>query len=284
LNLSSIGLIAPTWEFANPDYWDVALAETIVNANRDLILGIKARIDSNTTRGVGIRPLELARELADRVELPLMVHIGYGPPTLAEVASLLRPGDILTHCFTGGDMRIVDDAGVPNPAILELHERGLILDIGHGTGSFSFATAEAMLAAGVMPDVISSDIHQMAIQGPMFDLPTTLSKFLSLGLSLPEVIERATSRPAAAMRCAELGSLKPGSPADVALFRLEEGDYVFRDVHMNPRRGSKRLINTLTLIDGEILPRTLASPLHPWAATPEHQRGVRPPDQERMDG
>ncbi|MCA9880550.1 MAG: amidohydrolase/deacetylase family metallohydrolase, partial [Thermomicrobiales bacterium] len=104
LNLSSIGLIAPTWEFANLDYCDVDLAETIVNDNRDLILGIKARIDSNTTRGVGIRPLELARELADRVGLPLMVHIGAGPPALAEVSHLLRPSDILTHCFTGQSM------------------------------------------------------------------------------------------------------------------------------------------------------------------------------------
>ena len=283
LNLSSIGLIAQTWEFANLDYCDVDLAETIVNANRDLILGIKARIDSNTTRGTGIRPLELARELADRVELPLMVHIGNGPPSLAEVAHLLRPGDILTHCFTGGNMRIVDDAGVPNPAILDLHGRGLVLDIGHGTGSFSYETTEAMLAAGVLPDVISSDIHQMAIQGPMFDLPTTLSKFLNLGLSLPQVIERATSRPAVAMRCPDLGTLRPGSPADVAIFQMERGDYVFRDVHMNPRRGSKRLINTLTMINGEVLPRLPESPLHPWAAIPEWQRGARPPEQDKID-
>jgi dihydroorotase len=283
LNLSSIGLIAPTWEFANPDYSDVDLAETIIDANRDLILGVKARIDQNTTRGVGIRPLAQARELADRVDLPLMVHIGYGPPTIDEVAGLLRPGDILTHCFTGGDMRIVDDKGNPNPAIIALHDRGLILDIGHGTGSFSYKTAEAMLAAGVMPDVISSDIHQMAIQGPMFDLPTTLSKFLNIGLSLPQVIERATSRPAAAMRRPDLGTLKPGSAADIAIFRLEEGDYVFRDVHMSPRRGSKRLINVLTMIDGEVLPRMEERALHQWAAIPEHQRGVRPPHEDRID-
>jgi dihydroorotase len=282
LNLSSIGLIAPTWEFANLDYCDLDLAATIVDANRDLILGIKARIDSNTTRGVGIRALELARELADRVELPLMVHIGNGPPTIDQVAALLRPGDILTHCFTGGDMRIVDDAGVPHAAIMDLRERGLIFDIGHGAGSFSYKTAEAMLEAGVMPDVISSDIHQMAIQGPMFDLPTTLSKFLNLGISLPDVIERATSRPAAAMRRPDLGTLKPGSVADVALFRLEEGDYVFRDVQMTPRRGTKRLINTLTMIDGEVLPRMSALPLHPWADVPEWQRGVLPPEQDRI--
>lgn len=282
LNLSSIGLIAPTWEFANLDYCDVDLAETIVNQNRDLILGIKARIDSNTTRGVGIRPLELARELADRVDLPLMVHIGGAPPSLAEVSHLLRPSDILTHCFTGQSMRIVDANGTPDPAILELHDRGLVLDIGHGTGSFSYETAEAMLAAGVLPDVISSDIHQMAIQGPMFDLPTTLSKFLNLGLSLPDVIERATSRPAKAMRKPELGTIAPGSVADVALFRLEEGEYVFRDIHMNGRQGNVRLVNTLTMVDGEVLPHLPESPLHPWATIPEHQRGVKWPHEEQM--
>jgi dihydroorotase len=283
LNASSIGLIAPTWEFSNLDYLDLDLAEAIVNANRDLILGIKARIDQNTTRGVGIRALELARELADRVGLPLMTHIGYGPPTIDEVAPLLRPGDILTHCFTGGDMKIVDDTGVPNPAIMALRDRGLILDIGHGTGSFSYDTAEAMLQAGVMPDVISSDIHQMAVQGPMFDLPTTLSKFLNLGLTLPEVIERATSRPAAAMRRPDLGTLQPGSVADVAIFSLEEGDYVFRDVRMQPRRGSKRLINTLTMIDGEVLERAPELPLQPWSAIPEWQREVVDPGVDRMD-
>jgi dihydroorotase len=283
LNLSAIGLTAPTWEFANLDYCDVDLAQLIVDDNRDLILGIKARIDQNTTRGVGIRPLELARELADRVGLPLMVHIGNGPPTIDEVAPLLRPGDILTHCFTGGTMRILDDAGVPDPAIMDLRERGLILDIGHGTGSFSYDTAEAMLAAGVLPDVISSDIHQMAIQGPMFDLPTTLSKFLNLGLSLPEVIERATSRPAAAMRRPDLGTLKPGSAADVALFRLEEGEYVFRDVYMTPRQGTKRLVNTLTMIDGEVLPHAPERELHPWAGIPEWQQGVIPPERDHIE-
>jgi dihydroorotase len=117
----------------------------------------------------------------------------------------------------------------------------------------------------------------------MFDLPTTLSKFLNLGLSLPDVIERATSRPAAAMRRPDLGTLKPGSVADVAIFRLEEGDYVFRDVHMSPRQGDKRLINTLTMIDGEVLPQLPESPLQPWSAIPEWQRGVMPPERDRMD-
>ncbi len=274
LNLSSIGLIAPTWEFANIDYCDVDLAAVMVEANRDLVLGIKARIDGNTTRGVGIRPLALARELADRVGLPLMVHIGSGPPTLDEVADLLRPGDILTHCFTGGDMRIMGQDGVPHAQIRALQERGLVLDIGHGTGSFSFEVAETMVEQGVLPDVISSDIHQLSIQGPMFDMPTTLSKFLSLGMSVEEVIERATARPAAAMRRPDLGTLRPGSQADIALFQIEEGEYTFYDVAMAARAGATRLVSTKTLIDGEVLPSLPERDLAPWAVLPERQQPI----------
>lgn len=274
LNLSSIGLIAPTWELSNLDYCDIDLAARIVDANRDLILGIKARIDRNTTRGVGVRPLALARQLADQVGLPLMVHIGSGPPTLDEVVQYLRPGDILTHCFTGGDMRILGRDRIVHAEIAALHGRGLILDIGHGAGSFSYDVAEGMLAQQILPDVISSDIHQISVQGPMFDLPTTLSKFLNLGMSVEEVIDRATARPAAAMRRPDLGSLRPGSPADVALFRIEEGAYTFYDVSMDQRQGSRRLVNTLTMVDGVPLPAMPEPPLAPWARLPDHQRTV----------
>jgi dihydroorotase len=274
LNLSTIGLIAPSWEFANLDYCDVELAAKIVDANRDVILGIKARIDGLTTRGVGVRPLELARHLADRVELPLMVHIGSGPPTMDEIAALLRPGDILTHCFTGGDHRIVTAAGGVRTAVKALHDQGLVLDIGHGTGSFSYEVTERALEEGVVPDVISSDIHQLSVQGPMFDLPTTLSKFLNLGMSLDDVIERATARPAAAVRRPELGTLRPGSQADIALFRIEEGEYAFYDVEMRRRPGTRRIVNTLTLQSGEPLPRSAERPLQVWAELPEHQRPI----------
>lgn len=272
LNTSSIGLIAPSWEFANPDYWDINLAEQIVDANRDIILGIKARIDGSTTRGVGIAPLAKARELADRVGLPLMVHIGIGPPTIDEVLAHLRPGDILTHCFTGGDMRILGANGVVNQAARALQQEGVILDVGHGTGSFSFEVAEAMLAQGILPDVISSDIHQMARQGPMFDLPTTLSKFLALGMTVPDVIERATSRPAAAMRRPDLGTLQPGSVADIALFELVDGEFTFHDVRMSPLRARQRLENRLTLVDGEPLPDMPEREMHVWATLPAHQQ------------
>ncbi|MGD9712195.1 MAG: amidohydrolase/deacetylase family metallohydrolase [Thermomicrobiales bacterium] len=273
LNLSSIGLIGPSWEFANPDYWDLELAQTIIEANRDVVIGIKARIDSSTTRGVGIAPLAKARELADLVDLPLMTHIGSGPPSIREVIPHLRPGDILTHCFTGGDMRIIDEHGKILPEIRDLREAGLILDIGHGTGSFSFETTEKMLEQGYLPDVISTDIHQMAIQGPAFDMPTTMSKFLALGMSLEEVIERSTAKPAAAMRRTDCGSLAVGQAADIAVFRIEEGDFTFQDVRMNERKGSQLLRNTATFIDGELLERVPLPKLQPWAVLPQHQRG-----------
>jgi dihydroorotase len=277
LNLSSIGLVAPTWELANPDYLDVDLAAGIVERHRDLILGIKARIDRNTTRGTGILAMQKARELADRVDLPLMTHISTSPPSIHEVAEYLRPGDILTHCFTGQDMRIIGPDGTIDPQIKALKDQGLILDVGHGTGSFSYEVAEAMLDQGIPPDVISSDIHQMAIQGPMFDLPTTLSKFINLGMPLRDVIACATVNAARAIRLDDLGTLGVGAPADIALFRLEEGDFEFHDIAMVERAGSKLLVNTLTLLDGEELPRLPERELHFWAGVPEIQRGATHP-------
>jgi len=274
LNLSAIGLIAPTYELANLDYCDLDLARQIVDANRDVILGIKARMDANTTRGVGLEPLRLARKLADQVELPLMVHIAKAPPALDDIFTLLRPGDILTHCCTGQANRILEPGGRLKDFVRRAWDGGLILDVGHGTGSFSYEVAEQMLAAGLAPDVISTDVHQLSLQGPMFDLPTTLSKFLNLGMSLPDAIERATARPARAVRRPDLASLKPGAPADVALFRLESGSYTFHDVFMAARPGTVRLVNTATIRAGAIMARRPERPLAPWAVLPEHQRGM----------
>ncbi|MBN9013610.1 MAG: hypothetical protein J0H25_11365, partial [Rhizobiales bacterium] len=160
LNISSIGLVGPTWELANLDYCDVPLATEMINQNRDIILGVKARIDKDTTRGTGIRPLQLARELADNVDLPLMVHIGQGPPLLPEIAEYLRPGDILTHCFTGHQNRIVDDSAVL-PFIDDLHKKGLILDIGHGTGSVkSLFEGAAAGETGASAEIIANPHNQ----------------------------------------------------------------------------------------------------------------------------
>lgn len=277
LNISSIGLTARTYELATPEYAEVPLARQIVELNRDVIVGIKARIDRNSTRGTGIEPLRRASELASQVGLPLMVHVGLGPPSLEEIVALLRPGDILTHCSTGHDNRVLEPDGSLRQFVRMAWEHGLVLDVGHGTGSFSFDVAERMLAEGMPPDVISTDTHQLSVQGPMFDMPTTLSKFLALGMSLHDVIERATARPARAIGRPDLGSLRPGSAADVAVFRLESGQFTFHDVFLVERTGLQRLVNTATIRGGRRLEQVPMPPLAPWAELPEHQREYQRP-------
>jgi dihydroorotase len=275
LNISAIGLTAMTGELANLDYCDVDLCCRMVGLNRDLILGIKARIDRNTTGASGLEPLRRARAAADRCGLPLMVHIGIGPPALADVLEYLRPGDILTHCFTGQSMRMIDDRGALLDVARRAWEAGVVMDIGHGAGSFSFETAKAVMAAGYRPDVISSDIHQMSIHGPLFDLPTCLSKFLLLGMSFSEVIRAATARPAEILGLGrELGALRPGMLADVALFQIEQGRFPLYDIHMNVRDGHELIRNTLTILGGRPLGRRPDDPPAPWIVASADQRAL----------
>lgn len=273
LNISSIGLTAETWELTNLNYCNVDLCCELINLNRDFILGIKARIDSNTIGENGLEPLRRAREAADRCELPLMVHIGGGPPELSEILDYMHPGDILTHCFTGRSMRIIDDDGNLLDVAKRAWDAGIIMDSGHGAGSFSFETAEKLIAAGYKPDVISSDIHQLSVHGPLFDLPTCMSKFLALGMTLPDVVRASTSRPAEVLGLQdEVGTLKPGALADVALFRVEQGRYPFYDVHMNMREGRDLISNTLTIVNGKPLPYIGDNPPAPWIELTEDQR------------
>jgi dihydroorotase len=275
LNISSIGLTAGAWELSNLDYCNIDLCCKIINLNRDIALGVKARIDQNQTRGTGIVPLTLAREAADRCELPLMVHVGNGPPQIVDVLKYMKPNDILTHCFTGGNMRIINDSGKLRDEAKQAWDSGIVMDIGHGAGSFSFETARALISEGYKPDVISSDIHQVSIHGPMFDMPTCLSKFMLLGMSFAEVIQASTERPAQVMGLQdEIGTLKPGALADVALFRIESGDFTFYDVRMNAREGKQLVRNTLTIVNGRELPIAAERPPAPWIELSENHRAL----------
>lgn len=275
LNISSIGLTASTWELSNLNYMDVDLCCKLINLNRDLILGVKVRIDTNTTSGTGIEGLRRGLIAAERCALPVMVHIGKGPPELREVLELLRAGDILTHCFTGQSMRIIDEQGKLLDVAKRAWDMGVVMDIGHGAGSFSFETAAAMLGAGYQPHVISSDIHQFSIHGPLFDLPTCLSKFLALGMSLEDAIGATTVRPAAVMGMEkEIGTLRPGALADVAVWQLQAGNFTFYDIHMQPQQGTQLLTNTVTLINGHVVPRTSDDQPMPWIELSESQQAL----------
>ncbi|MGH2459265.1 MAG: amidohydrolase/deacetylase family metallohydrolase, partial [Chloroflexota bacterium] len=254
LNISSIGLTHQTYEHANLYYDDVDLAVETAAKNRDVIIGIKVRLDQNTIGHNGIVPMERARAAADALGLPIMVHIGVAPPPLKEIIPRMRPGDVLTHCFTGHTNRIIDKDEKIRDDVKRAWDNGIILDVGHGGGSFSYPVAEAMIRQGLLPDCISTDIHVASIQGPMYDMPTTLSKFLNLGLSLPEVIERATINPARAIHREEsLGTLDVGREADLAVFELVAGDHEFKDVNLVARRGSQRLFCRMAIRAGVIL-------------------------------
>lgn len=273
LNISSIGLTGSNYELANLNYCDTDLFKRMTDLNRDLVLGVKVRMGTPTVGEHGIEPLKRARRAADECELPLMVHIAERPPEAEEVLALMRPGDILTHCFTGLSMKIVDDEGRLFDFAKRAWDAGVIMDIGHGAGSFSFRTAEALLAAGRRPDVISTDIHQQSINGPMFDLPTCLSKFLAMGMPLPEVIRAATTRPAEVLGLAgEIGTLRPGALADIALFRLERGRFPFYDISGAMREGRELLRNTLTIVGGRLLAALPPDPPAPWIDLTDFQR------------
>src|SRR5579884_829134 len=254
LNISSIGLTHQTYEHANLYYDDVDLAVQTAAQNRDVVVGIKVRLDQNTIGHNGIVPMERARAAADALGLPIMVHIGVAPPPLREIVALMRPGDVLTHCFTGHTNRIIDKDEKIRDDVKRAWDAGIILDVGHGAGSFSYPVAEAMVRQGLLPDCISTDIHVASIRGPMYDMPTTLSKFLNLGMSVYEVVERATINPARAIHRADtLGSLEIGREADVAVFELVEGSFEFKDVDLVARRGTKRLYCRLSIKGGQIL-------------------------------
>src|SRR4051812_8541755 len=155
LNISNIGLVGENYECANAAYLDVDLFRRLADQNRDLVVGVKVRMGTPTVGDNGLEPLRLARRAAEECELPLMVHVAFGPPEIAEVIALMRPGDILTHCFTGLSMKIVDDDGNLHDVAKRAWDSGVVMDIGHGTGSFAYATAEPLMAAGRRPDVIS---------------------------------------------------------------------------------------------------------------------------------
>jgi dihydroorotase len=163
-------------------------------------------------------------------------------------------------------MKIVDDDGVPVEVARWAIDRGIILDIGHGAGSFIYRTADAALAAGIRPHVVSTDIHLLSIDGPMFDLPTCLSKLLVLGFSVGEAIGLATSAPAGILGLKDRGTLRPGSYADIALFHLLAGEFPLYDVTKEARIGRQLLVNELTIVGGRAMARQPVPDRPDWFA------------------
>jgi len=235
----------------------------MARANPDVIVGIKLRLSTFLVASNARVAMDRALETTEAIGKPLMLHIGGTvDPTMSLENALgrLRPGDIVTHSFTSWPPGITDSTGHVIDAALDARKRGVLFDIGHGAGSFSFRTAEAALADGFAPDSISSDLHIGNFAGPVYDLVTTLSKFLLLGLSVEDVIAMATVRPARAIgRDAELGRIAVGNIADLTLLRIEEGAVTFTDSRGDTRQGTRRLEPVATVRAGVV------SNPSPWA-------------------
>lgn len=224
----------------------------VAQAHRDTLAGIKVRVGFHASGNSGLVPLDIARQVAEEVNMPMMVHIDHPPPTLPDVLARLRKGDILTHCFRPFPNSPATAAGGVIPEVLEARKRGVIFDIGHGMGSFSFATARTMLKNNFMPDCISSDVHALCIDGPAFDLLTTMSKFIELGMPLVEVIRSATQNAAAALNRPDLGTFKSGSAGDATVIDWRKGSFDYVDSTGEQVTGQSRLLASHVIINGAL--------------------------------
>jgi dihydroorotase len=262
VHIANIGLAGfPVPELYNIDYARVDEAARTIAENADMVLGIKVRMSENVIAKHGLEPLKRAIAACEKSGTPakVMCHIG-GVETrelMSQILDLLRPGDILTHAYSGAPniggafTNIVQD-GTLLPAALAAKRRGVIFDVGHGGGSFDYTIAEPAIAQGAPPDTISSDIHVFSGNSPgMPYLTWVMSKFLGLGFSLEQVVAMATINPAKAInRAGKLGTLQVGAPGDVAIMEFVEGPVSFVDTRNNKRDGKAHLKPAQTVTAG----------------------------------
>ena len=225
-------------------------AVEVARGNLDTIVGIKVRVGLHASQNSGVVPLDIARQAAEELGLPMMVHIDHPPPTLEDVLARMGKGDILTHSFRPFPNNPSTAGGEVRKAVIDARERGVIFDIGHGMGSFAFKTAKVMLANGFPPDCISSDVHALCIDGPAFDLLTTMSKFLCLGMTLTDVVRAATEAPAKALRRENLSSLRSGSVGEASVLALKQGTFDYVDSTGEHLAGDQRLTAAGVVING----------------------------------
>ncbi|MGU3341307.1 amidohydrolase/deacetylase family metallohydrolase [Methylobacterium mesophilicum] len=225
-------------------------AVEVVEANRDVIVGIKVRVGRHASGDQGTAPLDIALQVAEETGLPLMAHIDEPPPSYEAVLAMLRPGDVLTHAFRPFPNSPITAQGAVKPALREARARGVLFDIGHGKGSFAFKTARAMLAGGFLPDTISSDVHQLCIDGPAFDQVTTMSKMLCLGMSLHDVVAASTVNAAVALKRMEYGTLKVGALGDATVLSVQDGAFDYVDTRGEHMTGAQRIFSEGVVLRG----------------------------------
>ena len=234
VNLSTLGgVTGPGYSIlADPRLIDEDKIEKAVEANRDIIVGIKVMATGGALGAEGLKPLARARKLGDNLKLPLLVHIGESwtkdatPVAVGDVLQYLRQGDIVTHMFTAHPGGLLDSNGKLWPQVRDAKESGVLMDVGHGLHNLNFNVARKVLDQGLHPDGVSTDGHRGNRAGPVYDLPTTMAKLMALGFSLNQVVEMATLNAAKLLgRTAELGFIRVGCPADISILRLEEREW-----------------------------------------------------------
>lgn len=256
LNVSSIGTtsILLAGELANISYVDHAAAVACGRAYPGQIIGIKARTSGNVCGDNAVEVLRRSRAIADELGLPLMLHVGPPPPALPDLLGVLRAGDIVTHCFTAlAEPRLVNNGRVLAEA-LAARERGVLFDVGHGMSGFDAIVARDAIGQGFLPDTISTDVHAYSIMS-VLGLPAVVSKFLALGLTVPEALTRVTLAPAIAAGLAGLGigKLVPGGPADITGVWLAREPTEFEDPQGNHFSGDISVSVGLTVQNGSVV-------------------------------
>ena len=204
----------------------------VYETNRNIIKGIKIRASKYILRDFGMEAVNIAVNTAKLLNLPLVVHIGEPPAFLSELVRMLEPGSLITHCFNGKlGNSVVHNRELMIEVYKEGIDKGLLFDIGHGSSSFSFMAARKLIDSGIIPFSISTDIHGLNINGPVYDLSTTMSKLMAAGLKLQQVIDCVTKNPAEFLLEKEWDILKSGNKAYLTAFKVREGYFSLYDAN-----------------------------------------------------
>lgn len=236
---------------------DVAAAKAAIAANRDMIVGVKARLSSNVAGANDLEVLRRSQEVASAFGLPVMIHIGQTTSPIPALFALLKPGDIVTHLFAPPPNSIVDDGGRILPAVIEARKRGVFFDVGNGqSGHMRWDTVEAIVHAGFWPDTFSTDWGANSRQTGVIDLPNCMSKLLGYGMSVPDAVARVTVNAARVFSVfKDRGTLKAGAPADVAILELRDGAFEFLDNYKGSIAGKQRFFPVATVLGGTLTRR-----------------------------
>jgi len=253
--LAQHGVLNEPGELVNLGFADPDGAAQTVGDNRDIGVGIKVRLHKKSIGENSRAALRLAIKAGEATRTPIMVHVGDTVVSMSEIADTLRPGDIITHCYTPQKPSIIDETGKLLPEVRKAKDRGVIFDVGHAGGHFDFDLVRRAMGDGLLPDVISSDLHGRLKQpgfGIVGDLPTTLTKFLPLGLNLEEIIARCTINPARVIGWHDrIGSLEVGREADIAVLKIIDEPTTLRDSVGGEWSVNQRIAAQWTIRQGE---------------------------------